>query len=281
MKKILKKFSRLLPDKIFICLKYFLVFKKKIDLKNPVSFNEKLQYLKLNDFDEIYTNLVDKYEVKKYISNRIGDEYIIPTLGIYDSWDEIDFDTLPNQFVIKCTHDSGGIAICRNKKDFDFEKAKKDINASLKNNYYYSNREKPYKNVKPRILIEKYMEDKKTGQLIDYKFFAFDGNVQFMFVATDRNIHDTKFNFYDKDFNFINVKQHYPISNKDIEKPKNYDKMIELSEILSKGIKHVRVDWYEINGKLYFGELTFYHFGGFVPFEPERYDIEFGKYIKL
>lgn len=270
-----------LKDYLFIKYKYYAKTELKLNLKNPQSFNEKLQWLKLYDRNPEYTKMVDKYEVKKYISNIIGKDYIIPTLGIYNYFDEIDFDKLPNQFVLKCTHDSGGIVICKDKNNLDIKQVKKKINKSLKKNYYYSGREWPYKNVKPRIIIEKYMEDKETEDLKDYKFFCFNGVPKLMFIATDRGKHETKFNFYDLNFNKLNIKQHYPNDKRKIIKPKNFDRMIELSKLLSKNIPHVRVDWYEINGKLYFGELTFYHFSGFEAFEPEEWNYKLGEMLKL
>ena len=281
MKIFKAKYFKFLPDKTYIKLKYFVNFHKRLNLKNPQTFNEKLNWLKLYDRNEIYTKMVDKYEAKEYVANIIGDEYIISTLGVYEKFDEINFDDLPNQFVIKCTHDSGGLVICRDKEKLDFNYAKMKIEKCLKNNYFYDNREWPYKNVKPRIIIEKYMEDSKSKELNDYKFFCFNGIPKYMFIAVDRSKHDTKFNFYDMDFKLLNIKQHYPNSKLKIEKPKNFEKMKEMASILSKSIPHLRVDFYEIDGKVYFGELTFSHFGGFVPFEPNKWDYEFGKQIKL
>ena len=165
-----------LSDKKYIELRYFSLFLKELNLDNPKSFNEKLQWLKLYDRNSEYTKMVDKYEVKKYVSNIIGEEYIIPTIGIYNSFDEIDFKKLPNKFVIKCTHDSGGLVVCKDKNKLDKNNAKKKIEKSLKTNYYYCGREWPYKNVKPRIIIEKYMCTKEQKELIDYKFFCFNGN---------------------------------------------------------------------------------------------------------
>ena len=272
---------KFLPDKMYLKLRYFYNFHKKLDIKNPKTFNEKINWLKLYDRKEQYTKMVDKYEVKKYVSNIIGEEYVIPTLGIYDRFDDINFEKLPNQFVIKCTHDSGGLVICKDKNNFNKENARKKIEKSLKRNYYYHAREWPYKNVKPRIIVEKYMEDSKTEELRDYKFFCFNGVPKMMFIATDRGIHKTKFNFYDLDFNLLPFKQHYPNDIRKIDKPVNFEKMIELSKKLSVNIPLVRVDFYEVNGKIYFGELTFSHFSGMMPFEPEEWDEKLGKLIEL
>lgn len=283
-KKILKKMKyalRVLPDSLYIQIYYFIRFKRFCNLKNPKTYNEKLQWLKLNDRNPEYINMVDKYEVKEYVSKIIGKEYIIPTLGIWDNFDEIDFDKLPNQFVLKCTHDSEGLVIVKDKKQLDINLAREKINNALKYNFYYIGREWPYKNIKPRIIAEQYMEDCVHGELRDYKFFCFNGEPKAMFIATDRNDGNTKFDYYDLDFNHLDIIQHYPNSEKEISKPSQYEKMLELSKVLSNNIPHIRVDFYEVNGKLYFGELTFYHFSGFMPFEPNKWDRVFGDWIKL
>lgn len=271
-----------IPDKKYLEIVYKSKFHKNLNLDNPQTFNEKLQWLKLYDRKPEYTKMVDKYEVKKYVASIIGDEYIIPTLGIYDKFDDIDFDKLPNQFVMKCTHDSGGLIICNDKSKLNIKEARKKINKALKRKYFYLWREWPYKNVKPRIIIEKYMVDESGYELRDYKFFSFNGKVKLMFIATDRMAKtETCFDFYDEKFNHLSIKNGHPNSTKSIEKPKNFEKMIELSEKLSKDIPHVRVDFYNINGKIFFGEMTFSHWGGLVPFDPESYDSLLGSWIKL
>jgi len=269
-----------LSDKTYIKLRYRLEMGKKIDLNNPKSFNEKLNWLKLNDRKSEYNKMVDKYDVREYIADKIGDEYLIPLLGVWDKFDDINFDELPNQFVLKCTHDSGSVVICRDKATFNIEAAKKRINRKMKKNLFWWGREWVYKDLKPRIIAEKYMEDKACKELRDYKFFCFDGVAKYMFVATDRP-HDTRFDFYDMDFNHLPIIQGHPNSERVITIPKTFDEMKELATILSKDIKHVRVDFYEIDGKVYFGELTFFHYAGFVPFEPEEWDYKFGELIKL
>ena len=275
-----KQLLNWIDDKAYLKLMYYLIFDKKLNLNNSKTFNEKLQWLKLYDRNPLYTNLVDKYEVRKYIAQTIGEEYLIPLIGVWDKFDDIDFSTLPNQFVLKCTHDSGGLVICKNKSKLDIEVARKKINKCLRRNYYYSGREWPYKDVKPRIVCEKYMVDESGVELKDYKFFCFDGEPKALFVATDRGI-DTRFDYFDMDFNHLPFMQHYKNGVKKITKPKGFDKMVELAKKLSGSIPHVRVDFYDINGKVYFGELTFYHFSGFEKFEPEEYDEIFGKWIKL
>lgn len=253
---------------------------KKLNLENPITFNEKLQWLKLYDRNPLYPKLVDKYNVRKYIESKIGSEYLIPLLGVWDNFDEIDFSELPKQFVLKTTHDSGGVVICKDKSSLDIEQARKKITKSLNNNYYDANREWVYKDLKPRVIAEKYMTKSNGEGLEDYKFFSFNGEVKALFVATDRST-NTKSDFFNPEFEQLPIKQYYPNSNKKITKPTNYDEMIKISEILSEKIPHVRVDLYNDNGKIYFGELTFYHFSGAVRFEPEKYDKIFGKWIKL
>ncbi|MBO4276520.1 glycosyl transferase [Candidatus Saccharibacteria bacterium] len=270
-----------MSDEKYIKKKYYLVFHKRLDLKNVKTFNEKLQWLKLYDRKDIYTMMVDKYEIKKYVADQIGEEYIIPTIGIYDKFDDIEFGQLPKQFVIKCTHDSGGLVICRDKSKLDLEEAKRTINKSLKRNYYYAHREWPYKNVKPRIIIEKYMEDKENNGLTDYKVMCFDGIAKMIFTCTDRFNGGLKVTFFDLKWKQLPFTRHYPSSNKPIKKPVNLKKMIELSELLSKGIPFVRMDWYEINGKLYFGEFTFYPGSGLEEFNPEEWDEKIGRMLKL
>ena len=253
----------------------------KLDLDNPQTFNEKLQWLKLYDRDPKYTQMVDKYEVRKYIKEKIGEEYLIPLLGVYDKFEDIDFDKLPKQFVIKCNHDSGGLVICKDKSMLNIEEARKKINKSLKKNYFYSGREWPYKNVKPRIIIEKYMEDKETKELIDYKFMCFNGEPKCVFTCTERYNDGLKVTFFDMEWKKMPFIRHYPASSKKINKPVNYDKMLKFSKMLSKNIPFVRVDWYEINGKLYFGELTFYPGSGFEEFKPEEWDKRIGDMLIL
>lgn len=280
IKKIGFRILLYLPEVFFLKIMYRFTIGKKLNLKKPQTFNEKLQWLKLNDRNPRYTNLVDKYLVREYVSEKIGDEYLVPLYKVYESVDEIELESLPRQFVLKCTHDSGGVILCKNKKTFDKQKEFNKLKKLLNRNYYYSTKEYPYKNIKPRIICEEYLIDEKSKDLMDYKFFCFDGKPHFMYVASNRNV-ETKFDFYDLEFNHLDVKQHYENSTEIIKKPKNFDQMITLATRLSKDIPHVRVDFYECNEKIYFGEMTFYHFSGFVKFEPEYYDELFGKYINI
>lgn len=280
-RKICYLFGRLIPDRPYLQMMYYVNMGKKLNLKNPVSYNEKLNWLKLYDRKDIYSKMADKYEVRGIVKDKIGEEYLIPLLGVWDRPQDIDFDKLPNQFVLKCTHDSESVVICRDKSSFDKETAIKQLSEAMKINYYYNSREWVYKNIKPRIIAEQYMEDTVDGELRDYKFFCFQGVPKALFVATDRGIGKTKFDYFDLNFNHLDLLQHYPNADKPIRKPVNFDKMIEFSKILSKDIPHVRVDFYEVNGKLYFGEITFYHFGGYMPFEPESWDKVFGDWLVL
>lgn len=283
MKKILKKLSVIIPNKLYLKIKYYYRFHKKLNIKHPQTFNEKLQWLKLYDKNPKYTKMVDKYEVKKYIKNIIGEKYIIPTIGIYNNFDDIDFNELPKQFVIKCTHDSGGLIICKDRNKLNLKKARKKINSSLKTNYFYNGREWPYKNVNPKVIIEKYMDDNKNTQLNDYKIMCFNGKAKCSFVCTERDNKELGLavTFFDLNWNKLPFERHYRVSDKVIEKPKNYSKMIELSEKLANDIPFVRVDWYEINGKLYFGELTFFPGSGFEEFTPEEWDYKLGDMLEL
>ena len=279
---IKRKILNNLPDSIYLKLKWFLVFHKRLDLKNPRTFNEKIQWLKLYDRNPEYTNLVDKYLVRNYISQIIGDEYLIPLIGVWNNVSEIDFETLPNKFVLKSNHDSGSIRICRDKSKFDFVEAEVFFEKKLKSNFYYTGREWPYKNVKPKIIAEKLLEIESMDDVPDYKFMCFDGNVEYCFTCTDRFSEDgLKVTFFDKNWNKQMFERHYPMSKNEITPPKNLSKMILLAEKLSKGIPFVRVDFYEINDKIYFGELTFYPGGGYEKFDPEYYDELIGSKICL
>lgn len=253
-----------------------------LNLDNPRTFNEKLQWLKLYNRRPEYTMMVDKFEVKKYVASKIGEEHVIPTLGVWNSVDEIDFDKLPNQFVLKCTHDSGGLVICRDKNTLDINHAKELLNKYMKRDFYMVWREWPYKNVPHRIIAEKYMED-SSGELRDYKFFTFNGEPKVLFIATERTCEnsETKFDFYDMDFNHLDITNGHPNSDNYIEKPESFEEMKKYAKILSQNIPHLRVDFYEVNGKVYFGELTFYHWSGFVPFEPNKWDYTFGDWLAL
>lgn len=279
---ILYIISPLLDDELYLKILFPLYTGYKLDLKNPVTYNQKLQWLKLNYRKPYMTKLVDKYEAKFFVEKLIGSKYLINTLGVWNSFDEIDFDLLPEKFVLKTTHDQGGIVICKNKNEFDKKSAKRKLESRLKKSHYFLSREWPYKNVKPRILAEEYMVDESKVELIDYKFFCFNGEVKTMFIATERQSgKEVKFDFYDRNFNHLEIVQIHPQSFKQINKPKNFEKMIELAEFISKGYPHLRVDFYNIDGNIYFGEFTFFHHGGLIPFHPKEWDYKFGNWVNL
>lgn len=280
--KLFRKLSRLIPDRIYLQIVYFKHFRRFINSNNPKTFNEKIQWLKLNYRNEEYTKLVDKYRVKQYITKLIGEEYVIPTLGVWNNVDDIDFKSLPEKFVLKCNNDSGGIVICKNKKDFDEAKAKSFLKERLKNNGYWYGREWPYKNVKPCIIAEKYMEDSISKDIKDYKFFCFNGSMEFFDIDIDRFI-EHRANYYDRNGNFLPFGKTYcpPDYTKKIEMPKNLDKMIELAETISHNTVLSRIDFYEIDGQVYFGEITFYPGSGFSPFTDEKWDYKLGDMIDL
>lgn len=267
-------------DEQYIRWMYMSNFGKKPDLKNPKTFNEKLQWLKLHDRKPIYTTMVDKYEAKHYIAGIIGEEYIIPTLGVWDSFDEIDFDSLPNQFVLKCTHDSGGLVICKDKSKLDVEKARRKIERSLRNNYYLHGREWPYKDVKRRIIAEQFMEDSSADALMDYKFFCFHGEPKIMYISNDHGV-DPRTDFFDMDFNHLPIQARDPNADVPPEKPKHFDEMKRLAAILSKDMLHLRVDFYYINEKIYIGELTFYHMSGLTEFKPPEWNAKMAEWLQL
>lgn len=285
MKKMNFDYSKLLfwlPSSIYLKILFKKKMNKKLDLKNPVTYNEKLQWLKLHDHNPLYIKLVDKYEVKDIVAKIIGDKYIIPTYGVYDDFDDIDFSKLPKSFVIKCTHDSGSLVICKDKKNLNLKETRDTINSGLNGNYYYRSREWPYKNIKPRIIIEKYIENKTDDELRDYNFFSFNGKVKMMLIASnEQSSGDTYFDFFDCDFKHLDIVNGHPCAPKKPHKPKNFQLMIELAEKLSKDIPHVRVDFYEMNGHVFFGKMTFYHWSGMMPYKPEKWDKIMGDLIDL
>lgn len=276
-------FYKTMSDADFLRMQFKNVFGYDLDLENPQTYNEKLQWLKLNDRNPRYVRLVDKYQVKKIVADIIGEEYIIPTLGVWDNFDDIDFSKLPNQFVLKCTHDSGGLVICTDKSKLDMVAAKKKIEKSLKNDYYMQNREWPYKDVPRKIIAEAYMVDESGYELKDYKFFCFNGEVKAMFIASDRgnSTEETKFDFFDAEFRKLPFINGHPNSKKQYERPKTFEKMKLLAGKISTGLPQARIDFYDVNGKIYFGEITFFHWSGFKKFEPQIWDKKFGEWIDL
>lgn len=272
-----------MPDKPYLQIFYYAEFGKFIDFKNPKTFNEKLNWLKLYYRRPDLIKLVDKYEVKKYIADKIGEQYIIPTIGVWDKFEDINFDELPDQFVLKCTHDSGGLVVCKDKSKLNLGEAKAKIEKSLTNNYYLWTREWPYKGVKPRIIAEKYMEDQETGELRDYKFFCFNGEPQYCQVIRDRNRKET-IDFYDMDWNhmpFIGLNPVAKNGDNPVAKPIHLEIMKNICRKLSSNIKFARIDLYVVDDKEYFGEITFYPAAGFGRFNPDDWNDRLGDLIKL
>ena len=253
----------------------------KPNIDNPRSFNEKMQCLKLYNEDPLLTKCADKYLVREYVKEKIGEEYLIPLLGVWDSLDDIDFDKLPNQFVLKVNWGSGQNIIVKDKSKLDIKEAKAKLKEWLKphSNHYYFGFEWCYKNIQPKIIAEKYIEQ-IDGNLLDYKIFCNNGNPSFLFVGIDRH-KDLKFNFYDLDFNLLPFKQHYDVSNKKIQKPECFQEMLNVAKKLSKDFLHARIDLFLIGNKIYFGEITFYHFNGMEPFEPVEWDYKLGEMLTL
>lgn len=279
-----KGYLNVLSDERYLKLMYKVKKGKRLNLKNPITFNEKLQWLKLYDRKNVYTTMVDKYEAKSLISNIIGEEYIIPTLGIWDKFEDIDFSKLPKEFVLKCTHDSGGVIICKDKDMLDIAEAKSKLEKSLKKNYFWYGREWPYKNVQPRIIAEKFLceSGKKTDDnaITDYKFFCFNGIPKIMYIAKDRAQNPCT-DFFDMEFNHLDIRMKDPNASVTPIKPKQFDEMRLLAATLSKGLPHLRVDFYLINERIYVGELTFYHNSGFGNVSPEDWENRLGKWIEL
>ncbi len=270
------------PDRWFLSVKYRDRFGVYPDLKNPKTFNEKLQWIKLYDRNPTYSNKVDKFKVRQYISQVLGKEYLIPLVGgPWKHFDEIDFNKLPNQFVLKCTHDSNSVVICTDKKSFDFVAAKKRIEKALKLNYFYFTREWPYKNVEPQIIAEQFMVDESGEELKDYKIYCFNGEPKFTQVIYGRFGTPCK-NVYDTSWNYMPMASHFPTDpNANIPKPEKYEDMLKYAAKLSTGIPFLRVDFYVINGKIYFGELTFFPGSGLIEYEPEEWNMIMGDWINL
>ena len=270
-------------DKTYLKLLYLFELHKWPNLKHPKTFNEKLQWLKLYDRRSEYTMMVDKYAVKEYVANLIGREHIIPTLGVWDSFDDIDFSQLPDQFVLKTTHGGGGMAvvICKNKSEFNKRKAKRILERSLRNDIYMNFREWPYKNVPKRIIAEKYMSINGGGELIDYKLHNFNGIPKIILVCRGRFGNGVMAEtFFSDQWERLNMTRPYH-PNPNCTKPENLQELLKFAKILSKGIPFVRTDFYIINGKVYFGELTFYPASGLSPFNPKKCDEELGNWLRI
>lgn len=282
---LLGKFSILFPDKQYLQMMYWLHLGRKLNLKNPKTFNEKLQWLKLYNHKPEYTIMVDKVKAKEYVAKLIGEEHIIPTLGVWDDPDDIDFDALPDQFVLKCNHNSGtGMCICRDKSKLDIEKVKAELRKGLKENYYMRWREWPYKNVPRKILAEKFMVDESGTELKDYKIFCFNGEPRYCQVISDRNT-DEKIDFYDMHWKrlvgLVGLNDKVHNSEYAIPCPESFEDMKQMASLLAKSIPFSRIDFYEINHQAYFGEITFFPATGFGNFNPREWNVKMGDMITL
>lgn len=276
------KIQRILPDKVFLRIMYRARLGTHLDLRNPQTFNEKLQWLKLYDRNPHYTQMVDKYEAKKIIEATAGSQYVIPTYGIWNSFSEIDFNKLPNEFVLKTTHDAGRVIICRDKNELNKQDAEKKLDEGLKTNFFWQGREWPYKNVKPRIIAEKLLKEDGSTELMDYKIMCFSGKAYCCFVCTGRGSKEgLRVTFFDRDWKRLPFERHYPCDANEIQRPRGYQTMISLAEKISKNIAFLRVDFYEVNNEIYVGELTFYPGNGFEEFTPPDWDYKLGELIDL
>lgn len=275
------KLSHLLPDETYLKLQYRANTHKKLNLKSPKTFNEKLQWLKLNNRKPKFTDMVDKYAVRDLVSKKIGDEYLIPLLGVWNSAEEIDFDSLPNEFVLKCNHDSGSVIICNDKTKFDKQGAIQKLNGKLNRDMFYWSREWPYKNIKRKIICEKFMKDQTFDVLNVYKILNFSNGEQIIQVIQDDKTPKETIDYFDVNWNRLNLRQNYPNSTIPLKKPKTLAEMLELAKKLSDGFPFLRTDFYEINGKVYFSEFTFFSDAGMAKFTPEEWDDKFGSWIEL
>lgn len=281
---IFRRMPWLIPDdERYIKLYWKLTMDYPLNLETPRTFNEKLQWLKLHNRKEEYATLVDKYAVKEYVAKQIGEEYVIPTIGRWDKPSDIEWDKLPNQFVLKTNHDGGGngIVVCKDKSKLNKRKALRELRHSFYRNVYMIGREWPYKKVKKCVFAEQYMEDSQLGELRDYKFYCFNGVPKVMLIALGRANGTTKMNYYDMDFNQLDFHQGYPHTDFPIEKPRCFDEMKQIVTKLSQDIPTVRMDLYEVNGQIYFGEFTFFDSGGTGSFYPTEWDKIFGDWIEL
>lgn len=280
---LLGRFGGWLPDETYIRWNYYLNHSRPINLTNPQRYTEKLQWLKLYYRDPKWTQMVDKFAVKDIVRQLVGEQYVVPCIGVWSRPEDIEWDKLPNRFVLKTNHDSGnnGVFIVKDKSQIDTAKLIRQINRSLRTDTSRAGREWPYRDVKRCVFAEQYLED-ATGELRDYKFFCFNGEVKYLFIATERQSGgEVKFNYFDADFNPLDIVQRHPMSTKPISKPIMFEQMKELASKLSNGLPEVRVDLYEVDNHIYFGEYTFFHHGGIAPFHPDKWDFIWGEQIKL
>lgn len=277
------KITNILPDELYLKLTYWIRNGKMLNLSHPVTFCEKIQWLKLNDRNERYIELVDKVRVKSIVSKIIGEEYIIKTLGVWENVDDIDFSSLPNQFVLKCNHDSGSVVICKDKDRFDISNAKKKLSHGLKTDAFFWGREWPYKKVPRQIIAEEYLHEEELDEIRDYKFFCFNGKPTYCQVISNRSVHE-EIDFFDMEWKhqpFVGLTALVKNSNSSIQKPYNFLKMKEFATVLAKDTSFSRIDFYEVSRRLYFGEITFYPASGFGTFTPDSWNYKLGEMVRL
>lgn len=280
IKRAFKKSTNLLSDRTYVWLNYIRVLHRIPNLRNPKTFSEKMQWLKLYNHRPEYCEMVDKLAMREFVKSRIGDGYTVPLLGQWNSFEDIDFSALPDKFVIKCNHDSGGLVVCDDRKKLDFEDACKRIGDSLRTNYYYQNREWVYRDIRPKVFAEEYIQDDTDGILLDYKFFCFNGVPKIMYMARDgAKVRHAA--FFDMEGKFLDIEMDDPKASEAPELPSCFDEMKRIAGILSKDVPFLRVDFFYVNGHIYVGELTFFHCGGFTPVKPESWNLRLGSWIEL
>lgn len=286
MNPVARKALALLPDKLYLDLQFYKSFHRFPNWKAPKTFNEKIQWLKLYDRNPDYVSLVDKYKVKQIVADKIGVEHIIPTLGVWDRAEDIEWNKLPNRFVLKTTHGGGnnGVVVCKDKNTIDKAAVIEKLSEGLKHDSAAYGREWVYRDVKRRIIAEEFIDPSpEEKDLNDYKFFCFNGEPKMLFVGTERNNPntETRFDFFDIDYNHLDILNGHPQADVVPAKPNNYDDMVEVARQLSKGYAFVRIDLYSYKGGVLFGEITFYHHSGMVPFIPNKWDDIMGAWIDL
>lgn len=276
-----KGLTKWIPDQVHLEIRYRISIGKPLNLNEPRSFNEKLQWLKLHDRNPLYVRLVDKIGVKSWVIERIGDRFVVPTIAVWDSVDEIEIEKLPDKFVLKTNHDCGGVVVCDDRGTFDPEVARRKLQKHLSTNYFWGTREWPYRDVVPKVFAEKYIDHDRSCDLIDYKFMCFGGQVGCIFTCSGRSEDDLRVDFFDLEWNHLPFERHYRNSDEAIDRPKSLSQMKSAAERLSEGIPFVRVDFYEVDGTPIFGEMTFYPGGGFEEFTPEIWDMRLGDMLEL
>ena len=274
-----------LPDEPFLRLLWKARFGYELDLEHPGTFNEKIQWLKLYDRDPLHTRMVDKYAVKAYVADLIGPEHVIPTLGVWERAGDIDFDSLPERFVLKCNHTSGeGLILCKDKARLNRKQAVSRLDGAMKRDYYLTYREWPYRDVPRKILAEPYLEDREAAALgLDtlpvYKFLCFEGEPRIIQTIQNDKMPNESIDYFDPDWNLLPFRQNYPHSAVPTARPQRLEAMLDLAKRLSSGFHFLRVDLYEVNGDIFFSEFTFFSDAGFAPFEPEEWNRTLGSWI--